>query len=79
MKEVGIELSKELRDPQGPHRVDIIIALTHCRIPNVGSKSVYASDLLRIFDSATSSAPCRTDLVWRMSTAWIFLLVVMIT
>lgn len=35
MKDVAIELSKELRDPQGDHRVDIIIALTHCRVPNV--------------------------------------------
>ncbi|BEJ13733.1 hypothetical protein CspHIS471_0309070 [Cutaneotrichosporon sp. HIS471] len=34
MKEVGLELSKELRDPNGPHRVDIIIALTHSRVPN---------------------------------------------
>ncbi|WWC91447.1 uncharacterized protein L201_006393 [Kwoniella dendrophila CBS 6074] len=34
MKETAIELSKELRDPNGPHQVDIIIALTHCRVPN---------------------------------------------
>ncbi|TXT12211.1 uncharacterized protein COLE_02621 [Cutaneotrichosporon oleaginosum] len=34
MKEVGLELSKELRDPKGPHRVDIIIAITHSRVPN---------------------------------------------
>lgn len=27
-------LSKLLRDPQGPHQVDLIIALTHCRLPN---------------------------------------------
>jgi 2',3'-cyclic-nucleotide 2'-phosphodiesterase (5'-nucleotidase family) len=34
MREVALELSKELRDPNGPHRVDIIIALTHSRVPN---------------------------------------------
>lgn len=35
MKEVGLELSELLRDPNGPYRVDIIIALTHSRVPNV--------------------------------------------
>ena len=35
MKETALELSKELRDPNGEHRVDIIIALTHSRVPNV--------------------------------------------
>ncbi|WVW79106.1 hypothetical protein I302_101071 [Kwoniella bestiolae CBS 10118] len=34
MVETALELSKELRDPNGPHQVDIIIALTHCRVPN---------------------------------------------
>ncbi|WVN91141.1 uncharacterized protein L203_106393 [Cryptococcus depauperatus CBS 7841] len=34
MRETALELSKELRDPKGPHKVDIIIALTHCRVPN---------------------------------------------
>lgn len=38
MKDVAIELSKELRDPKGPHKVDVIIALTHCRVPNVSSR-----------------------------------------
>lgn len=37
MKEVAIELSKELRDPE-KEGVDIIIALTHCRVPNVGAR-----------------------------------------
>lgn len=37
MREVALELSKELRDPKGEHRVDIIIALTHCRVPNVSA------------------------------------------
>jgi hypothetical protein len=27
-------LSAMLRDPQGPHQVDIVIALTHMRVPN---------------------------------------------
>ncbi|CAG8555464.1 8855_t:CDS:2, partial [Scutellospora calospora] len=31
---VGNELSAKLRDPNGPHAVDIIIALTHCRLSN---------------------------------------------
>lgn len=35
MAETAIGLSKELRDPEGPHKVDLIIALTHCRLPNV--------------------------------------------
>ncbi|WWD20985.1 hypothetical protein CI109_105465 [Kwoniella shandongensis] len=34
MKDTAIELSRELRDPNGEHKVDIIIALTHCRVPN---------------------------------------------
>ncbi|CAG8613328.1 22864_t:CDS:2, partial [Dentiscutata erythropus] len=31
---VGKELSAQLRDPNGPHVVDLIIALTHCRLSN---------------------------------------------
>ncbi|KZT11516.1 Metallo-dependent phosphatase [Laetiporus sulphureus 93-53] len=34
MAEVGIELSKRLRDPDGEHKCDIVIALTHSRVPN---------------------------------------------
>ncbi|KZV84073.1 Metallo-dependent phosphatase [Exidia glandulosa HHB12029] len=34
MEEVGIELSKKLRDPKGEHKCDILIALTHARVPN---------------------------------------------
>ncbi|CAG8798940.1 24427_t:CDS:2, partial [Gigaspora rosea] len=30
----GKELIAQLRDPNGPHAVDLIIALTHCRLPN---------------------------------------------
>ncbi|EIW81814.1 Metallo-dependent phosphatase [Coniophora puteana RWD-64-598 SS2] len=32
--EVGLELSKVLRDPAGPHKCDMVFALTHARIPN---------------------------------------------
>ncbi|KAI9509971.1 Metallo-dependent phosphatase [Russula earlei] len=32
--ETGRRLSRVLRDPSGPHRCDIIIALTHARVPN---------------------------------------------
>lgn len=35
MADTARELSKELRDPKGEHKVDMIIALTHCRVPNV--------------------------------------------
>ncbi|TFK67898.1 Metallo-dependent phosphatase [Pluteus cervinus] len=34
MADTGIELSKRLRDPQGEYRCDLILALTHSRIPN---------------------------------------------
>ena len=30
MKEIGLELSTRLRDPDGEYRCDFIIALTHC-------------------------------------------------
>ncbi|CAB4398555.1 unnamed protein product [Rhizophagus irregularis] len=31
---VGKELAAQLRDPKGPYAVDLVIALTHCRLPN---------------------------------------------
>lgn len=31
MVEVGLSLSEKLRDPNGEHRCDIVIALTHSR------------------------------------------------
>lgn len=34
MVEVAKKLSGELRDPKGSHKCDLIIALTHCRLPN---------------------------------------------
>lgn len=37
-----------LRDPAGPHKVDMIIALTHCRLPNVSPlpSTSFASQLI---------------------------------
>lgn len=35
MAQTGMELSQRLRDPSGEHKVDVIIALTHSRVPNV--------------------------------------------
>jgi len=34
MAETGKRLSRILRDPTGPHKCDIIVALTHARVPN---------------------------------------------
>ncbi|KIO34287.1 hypothetical protein M407DRAFT_16826 [Tulasnella calospora MUT 4182] len=34
MDQVGVELSKLLRDPEGEYKCDLILALTHARIPN---------------------------------------------
>ncbi|OAX31679.1 Metallo-dependent phosphatase [Rhizopogon vinicolor AM-OR11-026] len=34
MAQVAIDLSKKLRDPNGEHKCDIILALTHCRMEN---------------------------------------------
>lgn len=34
MRDTGIALSQELRDPNGEHKCDIVIALTHARVPN---------------------------------------------
>ncbi|KAI1790780.1 Metallo-dependent phosphatase [Ganoderma leucocontextum] len=34
MTEVALDLSKRLRDPNGEHKCDLIIALTHARVPN---------------------------------------------
>ncbi|TRM59377.1 Metallo-dependent phosphatase-like protein [Schizophyllum amplum] len=34
MAEVGLDLSRKLRDPDGEHKCDIVLALTHARIPN---------------------------------------------
>ncbi|TFK25066.1 flagellar associated protein [Coprinopsis marcescibilis] len=34
MADTAIDLSKRLRDPEGEYRCDLIIGLTHCRLPN---------------------------------------------
>ncbi|OSD02817.1 Metallo-dependent phosphatase [Trametes coccinea BRFM310] len=34
MAEVALDLSERLRDPEGEYKCDIIIALTHARVPN---------------------------------------------
>ncbi|KAL0947321.1 hypothetical protein HGRIS_013440 [Hohenbuehelia grisea] len=34
MAEAGLDLSRRLRDPQGEYKCDLIVALTHARIPN---------------------------------------------
>ncbi|KAJ7043265.1 Metallo-dependent phosphatase-like protein [Mycena alexandri] len=46
MKQVGLDLSERLRDE---HRCDLVIALTHCRVPNDIS---LAKDLLALSPSA---------------------------
>ncbi|KIK63739.1 hypothetical protein GYMLUDRAFT_162590 [Collybiopsis luxurians FD-317 M1] len=53
MKETGIELSKHLRDPHG-EKCDIIIALTHCRVPN---DVALAKDLFALSPSAQKDQP----------------------
>lgn len=32
--EVAQDLSRQLRDPNGAYKVDLVIALTHMRVPN---------------------------------------------
>lgn len=41
MADTAKDLSKVLRDHEGEHQVDIIIALTHSRIPNVSLIHVF--------------------------------------
>ncbi|KAG9013097.1 hypothetical protein FRB94_003931 [Tulasnella sp. JGI-2019a] len=56
MQDVGIELSKLLRDPAGEHRCDLVLALTHARqditlakqlgaLPNGGGASQHGVDI----------------------------------
>ncbi|KAJ3993856.1 Metallo-dependent phosphatase-like protein [Lentinula boryana] len=54
MKEVGMDLSTRLRDPNGPYSCDIIIALTHCRVPN---DIELAKDLLALSPFAQQEKP----------------------
>ncbi|KAJ7582554.1 Metallo-dependent phosphatase-like protein [Mycena floridula] len=54
MKETGLDLSQRLRDPNGEHRCDFIIALTHSRVPN---DITLAKDLLALSSSAQEKNP----------------------
>jgi 5'-nucleotidase len=42
MGQVGKELSERLRDPAGDAKCDLIIALTHSRLPATFSSNAYA-------------------------------------
>ncbi|KAF8078151.1 Metallo-dependent phosphatase-like protein [Lyophyllum atratum] len=52
MTETGLDLSRRLRDPHGEYRCDLIIALTHSRVPNDIS---LAKSLLALSSSAQES------------------------
>ncbi|KAJ4488358.1 Metallo-dependent phosphatase-like protein [Lentinula aciculospora] len=54
IKEAGLDLSRRLRDPNGPHKCDIILALTHCRVPN---DIKLAKDLFALSPSAQHEKP----------------------
>ncbi|KAF8797843.1 flagellar associated protein [Phlegmacium glaucopus] len=54
MKEIGLELSKRLRDPDGGYRCDFIVALTHCRLPN---DILLAKELLALSPSGQKENP----------------------
>lgn len=47
MATVGKNLSKRLRDSDGEYKCDIIIALTHARVPNVRFESHTIVPLMR--------------------------------
>jgi len=53
MAETGKRLSRILRDPTGPHKCDIIVALTHARVPN---DIQLAKQLLALTPSSQSSS-----------------------
>ncbi|KAF9532356.1 Metallo-dependent phosphatase-like protein [Crepidotus variabilis] len=54
MKDTGLRLSKELRDPNGQHKCDLIIALTHSRVPN---DIILAKELFALTPSSQSKKP----------------------
>ncbi|GLB35152.1 putative 5'-nucleotidase family protein [Lyophyllum shimeji] len=54
MTEAGLDLSRRLRDPGGEYRCDLIIALTHSRLPNDIS---LAKSLLALSPSAQKRHP----------------------
>ncbi|KAK0197572.1 Metallo-dependent phosphatase-like protein [Armillaria mellea] len=58
MKKVGISLSQRLRDPDGEYKCDIIIALTHSRVPN---DITLAKDLLALSPSAQKNQPIHSS------------------
>ncbi|KAK0240597.1 Metallo-dependent phosphatase-like protein [Armillaria nabsnona] len=58
MKKVGISLSQRLRDPDGEYKCDIIVALTHSRVPN---DITLAKDLLALSPSAQKNQPIHSS------------------
>ncbi|TFK55022.1 Metallo-dependent phosphatase [Heliocybe sulcata] len=54
MAEVGMSLSRRLRDPKGEYKCDLIIALTHSRVPN---DIVLAHDLFAASPAAQRKKP----------------------
>ncbi|KAL4065330.1 Metallo-dependent phosphatase-like protein [Scleroderma citrinum] len=54
MRDAGMELSEILRNPDGEYRCDLIIALTHCRLPN---DIRLAKDLLALSPSKQRTSP----------------------
>ncbi|KAJ3572798.1 hypothetical protein NP233_g2848 [Leucocoprinus birnbaumii] len=58
MVDTGKVLSRSLRDPDGEHRCDIILALTHCRLPN---DVQLAKDLLALSSSGRKSQPITNE------------------
>ncbi|CAA7267942.1 unnamed protein product [Cyclocybe aegerita] len=58
MKEIGLELSQVLRDPKGEYQCDIIIALTHSRLPN---DIDLAKELFALSPSGQSTTPIASE------------------
>ncbi|KAF9036929.1 Metallo-dependent phosphatase [Hymenopellis radicata] len=58
MKEIGLDLSRRLRDPQGEYKCDLIIALTHSRVPN---DIALAKDLLAYSPSYQKEHPIASE------------------
>ncbi|KIY67658.1 Metallo-dependent phosphatase, partial [Cylindrobasidium torrendii FP15055 ss-10] len=58
MKQTGLELSKRLRDPAGEYKCDLIIALTHARVPN---DVALAKDLLAYSPSHQKQNPVASE------------------
>ncbi|KAG5645876.1 hypothetical protein DXG03_005023 [Asterophora parasitica] len=58
MAETGLDLSRRLRDPEGEYRCDLILALTHSRIPNVRVFAVLRDSPLIKITQDISLAKC---------------------